>query len=119
MAIRRLVQLIPAPVGEWPGVVATNAHDDLVHRSEQEIVPAREGGIEQVHRSFGDHLPDRPFAKPNRTVIELGIGGVYYVTSGIGVSLEINGGAYFGDSFFTMAYLGGALGVVVDYELLP
>jgi hypothetical protein len=51
--------------------------------------------------------------------IELGIGGVYYITSGIGLTAEINGGIYFGDSFFTLGYIGAAGGLVVDYELLP
>jgi hypothetical protein len=69
-----------------------------------------------------EHTQVRAPVNPTTAVgaaIELGIGGVYYLTSGIGLSLEINGGLYFGDSFYLFPYVGGALGVVIDYELLP
>jgi hypothetical protein len=50
---------------------------------------------------------------------ELGVGGAWYFLSGLALTLEINGGVYFGDSFYTFPYLGAALGLMVDYELLP
>ncbi len=51
--------------------------------------------------------------------VELGVGGALYFLSGVAATLEINGGVYFGDSFYTFPYVGAALGLMVDYELLP
>jgi hypothetical protein len=44
---------------------------------------------------------------------------VYYLTAGFGLTAELNGGVYFGDSAFTTPYVALGLGVHIDYELLP
>lgn len=43
----------------------------------------------------------------------------FYLTAGLALTAEINGGAYFGDSGVTTPLLGFALGASFDYELLP
>jgi hypothetical protein len=50
---------------------------------------------------------------------ELGLGATYFITSGFGIVLEVNTSLYLGDSGFSYPLLGGGLGLVVDYELLP
>jgi hypothetical protein len=51
--------------------------------------------------------------------VEAGASFAYFVTSGLAVTAELNGGAFFGDSGVTTPLIGVGLGVLVDHELLP
>lgn len=92
------------PIVITRGLTTTQAVDDPRNNSSVMYTPAQApvGSTTEVGLGF-----------------ELGVGGIYYITSGIGVTAEINGGLYLGNSFYTFPYVGGAVGLVIDYELLP
>lgn len=50
---------------------------------------------------------------------EVGVGAAVYVTSGIALTAEATFDMYFGDSFLFFPILGGGVGVMIDYEVLP
>ncbi len=51
--------------------------------------------------------------------VEVGVGAAFYVTSGIAITAEGIFDVYFGDSRIVFPIVGGGLGVMVDYEVLP
>jgi hypothetical protein len=51
--------------------------------------------------------------------LEAGATFAYFLTSGLALTAELNGGVFFGDSGVTTPLLGVGLGVLVDHELLP
>lgn len=50
---------------------------------------------------------------------EVGAGAALYLTSGIALTAQATFSMYFGDSFLFFPVLGGGVGVLVDYEVLP
>ena len=51
--------------------------------------------------------------------VEVGAGAAFYVTSGVAITAEAIFDLYFGDSGIVFPILGGGVGVMVDYEVLP
>ena len=51
--------------------------------------------------------------------LEAGASFAYFLTSGLALTGELNGGVFFGDSGVTTPLLGVGLGVLVDHELFP
>lgn len=51
--------------------------------------------------------------------LELAGGAALYLTSGVALTGEVIFDLYFGDSFIPFPVLGGGLGIMVDYEVLP
>lgn len=51
--------------------------------------------------------------------LELAGGAAVYLTSGVALTGEVIFDMYFGDSFIPFPVLGGGLGLMVDYEVLP
>lgn len=108
----------------WTGMVRVNATFGLTARLGIPIVAAR--GMTRTEAVPGSNVSGHSYVQapqyPGTDVgagVELGVGGAWYFLSGIAATVELNGGVYFGDSFYTTAYVGAALGLMVDYELLP
>ncbi len=51
--------------------------------------------------------------------VEAAVGAALYLTSGVALTGEVIFDLYFGDSAITFPILGGGLGLMVDYEVLP
>lgn len=51
--------------------------------------------------------------------IEAAVGGSFYLTSGFALTAEAIFDTYFGDSGISFPILGGGVGVLFDYEVLP
>jgi hypothetical protein len=62
-----------------------------------------------------------PFARPYTVGfgVEGAFGGALYLTAGVALTAEVTASMYFGDSFYTFPVIGGGLGLMVDYEMLP
>lgn len=51
--------------------------------------------------------------------VEAAVGGAFYLTSGFAITAEAIFDVYFGDGGLTYPLIGGGLGVLFDYEVLP
>lgn len=51
--------------------------------------------------------------------LEAAVGGAFYLTTGFAITAEAIFDLYFGDGSLTYPLVGGGLGVLFDYELLP
>jgi hypothetical protein len=64
-------------------------------------------------------VPSAGYCPTASVGVELAAGAAFYVTSGVAVTAEAIFDTYFGDSGIVFPILGGGLGVMVDYEVLP
>ena len=62
--------------GSDKSTVRVCARDDAIHGGDEQRVPVGIRRIEQMHRLFGDQLPDRAFATTDHPVVEGGVGFV-------------------------------------------
>ncbi|MEI8254688.1 MAG: hypothetical protein WCJ30_03360 [Deltaproteobacteria bacterium] len=108
----------------WSGLARLSAMFGLMGRVGIPIVVARgvTEGVAVPGSAVNGHssvLAPQSASNAVGAGVEVGFGGALYFLSGVAATLEINGGVYFGDSFYTFPYVGAALGLMVDYELLP
>ncbi len=64
-------------------------------------------------------VPSAGYCPTASVGIELGAGGSLFITSGVALTAEVIFDTYFGDSGISFPIIGGGLGVMVDYEVLP
>jgi hypothetical protein len=51
--------------------------------------------------------------------VELAAGGALYLLSGFAVTAEVSFNMYFGDGGIIYPLIGGGIGLLFDYEVLP
>lgn len=64
-------------------------------------------------------VPSAGYCPTASVGVELGAGGSLFITSGVALTAEVIFDTYFGDSGIVFPIIGGGLGVMVDYEVLP
>ncbi len=64
-------------------------------------------------------VPSSGYCPTTAVGVELAAGAALYITSGIAVTAEAIFDTYFGDSGIVYPLIGGGVGVMVDYEVLP
>jgi hypothetical protein len=78
----------------------------------------REGMGAAVNRRFVQ-VPDTSFCPAVSPGVELAAGGALYLLSGFAVTAEVSFNMYFGDGGIIYPLIGGGIGLLFDYEVLP
>lgn len=78
----------------------------------------REGMGALANRRFVQ-VPDTSFCPAVSPGIEVAAGGALYLLSGFAVTAEVSFNMYFGDGGLIHPFIGGGIGLLFDYEVLP
>lgn len=64
-------------------------------------------------------VPDTSFCPTVSPGIEAAVGAALYLRSGFALTAEVNFDLYFGDNNIAYPFIGGSLGFLFDYEVIP
>lgn len=65
------------------------------------------------------NVPDTSYCPTVSPGIEAAVGAAIYLRAGFAVTAEVNFNMYFGDGNIAYPFVGGALGLLFDYEVIP